>query len=279
MSTSVLIDGTTKHVELICDSVELTQDNRDSRAQIESLLRDSPVDRSEIDSLKEEIREAKDRIYAAVLSPDSSAVSAEASYASDLERRLQDEEDYISERKRQRLQDIIDVITSYFADQYGITQGEYFVSDLNPDLLVETDDRYIPFLYGPEAGQFLTTMVKRSCEKLDLNPEYGDETTMSSVMKQVPLPFYGSKPESLQALWDFLVSRIGDGATIGVSGVFAQVYENPYLLLVGLGGAYVIRFFTPHAKTLQKETNEWFEDWAKEKLKRGRGRGSDEDDD
>jgi hypothetical protein len=63
-----------------------------------------------------------------------------------------------------------------------------------------------------------------------------------------------------------------------VSGVFAHTYENPYLLLVGVGGAYVIRFFTPHAKTLQKETNEWFEDWTKKKLKRGRGKDEDDED-
>jgi hypothetical protein len=47
------------------------------------------------------------------------------------------------------------------------------------------------------------------------------------------------------------------------------------LLLVGVAGAYLIRFFTPHAKTLQKETNEWFEVWTREKL----GRGSKHKDD
>jgi hypothetical protein len=142
------------------------------------------------------------------LGPDSRAVSAEASYASNLEKRLEDEEDYISGRKQERLQAIIEVITSYFADQYGVTEGEYFVSDLNPDLLEEMDDRNnIPFLYGPEAEQFLTTMVKRSCERLDLNPEYGDETAMTAVIKEVPLPVYGSKPESLQSLWDLLITR------------------------------------------------------------------------
>jgi hypothetical protein len=142
-------------------------------------------------------------------------------------------------------------------------------------LIVETADSVIPFLYGAEAEQFLATMVKRSCEKLDLNTEY-DDAAMSNVIKEVPLPVYGSKPGSLESLWDLLVSKIPDGATIGVSGAFAHAYGNPYLLLVGLGGAYAIRFFTPHARTLQKETNEWFEDWTRAKLRRGRDDKEDE---
>jgi hypothetical protein len=54
MSTSVLIDGTTRHVELICDSVELTRDKRDSRAQIDSLLRDHRRDHIAILALNTE---------------------------------------------------------------------------------------------------------------------------------------------------------------------------------------------------------------------------------
>jgi hypothetical protein len=111
MSTSVLIDGTTQPVEIICDSVELTRDKRDNRLQIESLLRDSPINPREINDIEQEIGDVKNRIYEAALSSDDERVSTVASYARGLEERLEQEQDYVYARKLERLNAIRQAIT------------------------------------------------------------------------------------------------------------------------------------------------------------------------
>lgn len=275
MATSALIEGTTEPVELNCTSVELTRDNRDYRARIQLLLSDSPVGYGPVNDLEAEIQDAKDSIYhRALVGYD---VSDGVEYARRLESELSVARQRIAAQKNARLREIHDEISQYFDSQFRIDPKagdvDIFVSDINPDLIVEDDEdsEVVPpqFLHGSEeAGQFLSIMVNRGVQNLHLSTDYGDDAAIMTVVRELPLPVYGTKPESLQSLWDLLGSKLPSGATIAVTG-YLGAHHGPGVVAVGLTGAFVVWCATPFVKTLREESHEVFVDWTRKKLRGG----------
>jgi hypothetical protein len=121
--------------------------------------------------------------------------------------------------------------------------------------------------------------VKRGVENLDLSAEYGDDEKIINVVTGLPLPVYGSKPETLEPLLHALTSKLSTtGATIAATG-YAGLYHGPYMLAATLTGAFVVWFTTPFVKTFRTESHELFEEWTKQKLRGGDHDNDDEGDD
>jgi hypothetical protein len=278
MNTSVLIESTSQPLELNCNSAELTGDSRDDRQAIDRLIKDFHVDPHV--EIEDEIRDAKDRIYATALSGDFQEMQAGADYARKLEADLAETRSEIASQRTRRLDEIYLSIKRYFADNFDIDGRngsiDYFVSDLDPSLLEPADSHAeLPFLHGAERDRFIEILINQTAQRLNLDPEYGDQPVLAAIVRELPVPVYGSKPEDLQPLLDLLMSKVaGGGTAIGAVG-YASAYYGPFMGLATATGIVIVWFTKPHFTTLRDETHHWFADWAKRKL----GRRDDTDDD
>ncbi len=271
MTTAVLLENTTIPIELRCNSVELTRDERDHRELIEQLSNEFEFDYAAVDELRNDIEDAKSRIYAAALDGDMRLVSSTSSYASGIEQQLASELDRLESVRAERLSAVYGELAELLVENYGLGKSgsfEYFVPALNSVLTYSAEKTrdMLPFLFGPELErQVVDIFVKQSVSKFGLSVADEDDLKMTEVVLELPLPIYGSKPEKLASVSN-LIQGLTSVGTAGVIG-YSDHFQSPVLVLGTLAGAFVIWFATPHVKTIRDETNRWVEDWAKDRLR------------
>ena len=268
MTTAVLLEDTSSPVELRCNSVELTHSIRDERELLDHVTKEFEFDDSELDGLRPDIADAKERIYQAALDGNWDLVRSTSEYATGIERQYEAERARIEERRSARLRTVHGLSVQFLAERYGVTDAdslEYFVPSLNPALTYadESVRRDLPFLFGADFDETaMGIFVKQSVSALDLQSESDDEAKMLGVVAQLPLPVYGSKPEKFVSLKDAMKW----GGSVGAVG-YSQYIGGPIMMLTTMAATFIIWFATPHVTTLRDHTNKWVEDWSKERLK------------
>lgn len=154
---------------------------------------------------------------------------------------------------------------TYFALDPGWLQvrGRLPGADLaEPD----SDDAYIF-----EPAEVIRRFVQSAVASFDLPPKeaitLADE--LYSVLEKMPIPVYGSVPESIKPFGS-LLSSAGFVGAIGYSSD-----QNVTLICLSAGAAFLFWFGRPHATTLRDATNEWWKKWLNSKLRLDGGQDTD----
>lgn len=130
----------------------------------------------------------------------------------------------------------------------------------------DADDAYIF-----EPAEVIDRFVRSAVTSFDVTPEeaitLADE--LHSVLEKMPIPVYGSVPESIKPFGS-LLSSAGFFGAIGYAGD-----QNLTLICLSAGAAFILWFGRPHATTVRDTTNEWL----KRKLNSKLGLAEDQDTD
>ncbi|WP_151531896.1 hypothetical protein [Rhodococcus erythropolis] len=128
----------------------------------------------------------------------------------------------------------------------------------------DSDDAYIF-----EPAEVIGRFVRSAVTSFDVTPE--EATTLAgelhSVLEKMPIPVYGSVPESIKPFGSWL-SSAGFVGAIGYAGD-----QNLTLICLSAGAVFLFWFGRPHMTTVRDTTNEWL----KRKLNSKLGLAEDQD--
>jgi len=133
------------------------------------------------------------------------------------------------------------------------------------------------YIFEPAAviGQFVYSAVA----SFDLSPEMADTLTsgLYSALEKMPIPVYGSVPESIKSLGASLNGTGFVGAGTGFVGAigYSSGLEGMTLTCFSAGAAFIFWFGRPHMTTVRDTSNEWL----KRKLNSKLGLAEDQDTD
>lgn len=130
----------------------------------------------------------------------------------------------------------------------------------------DSDDAYIF-----EPAEVIDRFVRSAVASFDVTPE--EATTLAdelhSVLEKMPIPVYGSVPESIRPFGS-LLSSAGFFGAIGYSSDF-----NPTLICVSAGAGFIFWFGRPLVTTLRDTSNEWLKKKLNSKLGLAEGQDTD----
>ncbi|MET8317538.1 hypothetical protein ABZU78_25700 [Rhodococcus erythropolis] len=131
----------------------------------------------------------------------------------------------------------------------------------------DVDDTYI-FESAEVIGRFVYSAVA----SFDLSPEMANTLAgeLYSALEKMPIPVYGSVPESIKS---FVASLSGTGF-VGAIG-YSSDLESVTLTCFSAGAAFIFWFGRPHVTTVRDTSNEWL----KRKLNSKLGLAEDRDED
>lgn len=113
----------------------------------------------------------------------------------------------------------------------------------------DADDTYI-FEPAEVIGRFVYSAVA----EFDLSPEKADTLAgeLYSALEKMPVPVYGSVPESIKSFGGAL-SATGFVGAIG----YAAELQSVTLICVSAGATFIFWFGRPHMTTIRDTSNEW----------------------
>lgn len=111
------------------------------------------------------------------------------------------------------------------------------------------DDNYIF-----EPAEVISRFVYSAVAAFDLSPEKADTLAgeLYSALEKMPVPVYGSVPESIKSFGGSL-SATGFAGAIGYSAELQSVT----LICFSAGAAFIFWFGRPHMTTIRDTSNEW----------------------
>ncbi|WP_285183812.1 hypothetical protein [Rhodococcus sp. MEB032] len=130
----------------------------------------------------------------------------------------------------------------------------------------DADDTYIF-----EPAEVISRFVYSAVAAFDLSPEKADTLAgeLYSALEKMPVPVYGSVPESIKSFGGSL-SATGFAGAIGYSAELQSVT----LICFSAGAAFIFWFGRPHMTTIRDTSNEWL----KRKMINKLGLADDSDD-
>ncbi|MEH6796736.1 MAG: hypothetical protein V7694_21640 [Rhodococcus sp. (in: high G+C Gram-positive bacteria)] len=129
----------------------------------------------------------------------------------------------------------------------------------------DADDTYI-FEPADVIGRFVYSAVA----SLDLSPVMADALAgeLYSALEKMPIPVYGSVPESIKSLATSLNGTGFVGTGTGLVGAigYSSGLEGVTLTCFSAGAAFIFWFGRPHVTTIRDTSNEWLKRKLNSKL-------------